>query len=291
MKSINKSMRISIFDYDNSLKLTNARPPASWAGTQSSADRSRNSAWEEQPASIRRIGKDDNVWNESIIAAVKNRAEDPFTVTVLMTARDMHASTIVINDLDSAGICFDAYIFDESVPKLDSDLNVVYGDDSVPHMIEASPALYKQAMSLAITCWMNTGEILFPEFEKHTHNLPLSGVDEIEIFDDNIDNIEAVAAIAAKLGITFTGHLVEIAHPGAVNEGWRDAGDPPLAGNFNAGAPKKKRAPKDATYGSEPDMLDKPGVIVEPVVRKKISDYFTKMKLREMIKTIMSDNA
>jgi len=98
-------MRISIFDYDNSLKLTNARPPASWAGTQSSADRSRNSVWEEQPASIRRIGKDDNVWNESIIAAVKNRAEDPFTVTVLMTARDMHASTIVINDLDAAGIC------------------------------------------------------------------------------------------------------------------------------------------------------------------------------------------
>ena len=101
----------------------------------------------------------------------------------------------------------------------------------------------------------------------------------------------AVAAIAAKLGITFTGQLVELAHPGAVNEGWREAGDHPLPGNFNAGEPKKKRAPKDATYGAEPDMLDKPGVIVEPVVRKKISDYFTKMKLREMIKTIMSDNA
>jgi len=284
-------MRISIFDYDNSLKVTNARPPTSWVGPISSADRSRNSAWEAQPASIRRIGKDDNVWNESVIAAVKDRVADPFTVAVLMTARDMHASEIVINDLDTVGICFDAYIFDEKVPKLDSDLNVVYKDDRVPVMIDTSPELYKQAMTLAIACWMNTGEFLFPEFEKHTHDLPLSGVDEIEIFDDNVDNIEAVAAIAAKLGITFTGHLIEIAHRDAMNEGWRNAGDPPLQGDFNAGAPKKKRAPKDATYGSEPDLLDKPGVIVEPVVRKKISDYFTKMKLREMIKTIMSDNA
>lgn len=65
---------------------------------------------------------------------------------------------------------------------------------------------------------------------------------------------------------------------------WRTVGDSPLPGNFNRGAPRKKSAPHDATYGNEPDLLDKPGVIVEPDVRKKISNYFTKMKLREMIR-------
>jgi hypothetical protein len=65
---------------------------------------------------------------------------------------------------------------------------------------------------------------------------------------------------------------------------WRTVGMSPLPGDFNKGAPKKRSAPRDSTYGNEPDLLDKPGVIVEPDVRKKISNYFTKMKLREMIR-------
>ena len=280
-------MRISIFDYDNSLRLTNVRPPVSWVAPSTVADRSRNSAWESQPESLSRPDGTPDVWNQSIIEAVRDRLADPFTVTILMTARDRHAAEMVRKDLDSVGICFDAYIFDEKVPKLGDDLSLHYDDTGMPVMTDAIPSEYKRAMTLSIACWMNTGEIMFPEFECHTEHLPLSGVDEIEIFEDNIDNIEAVSEVASKLGIQFTGHLIEIATPARINEGWRGAGDPPLPGHFNAGAPKKKRAPKDRTYGAEPDMLDKPGVIVEPDVRKKISDYFTKMKLREIIRTIM----
>lgn len=50
---------------------------------------------------------------------------------------------------------------------------------------------------------------------------------------------------------------------------------------------KKSQVKNDPTYGSEPDMLDQPGVIVEPDVRKKIADYFKKMMLRETIRSIL----
>jgi len=75
---------------------------------------------------------------------------------------------------------------------------------------------------------------------------------------------------------------------GPINE-WRTSGDPPLPGEFNKGAPKKRKAPYDATYGNEPDLLDRPGVIVEPDVRKKISNYFKDMKLREMIREYIKE--
>jgi hypothetical protein len=36
-------------------------------------------------------------------------------------------------------------------------------------------------------------------------------------------------------------------------------------------------------------MLDQPGMIVEPDVRRKIAKYFKKMKLREMIEEIIDN--
>ena len=36
-------------------------------------------------------------------------------------------------------------------------------------------------------------------------------------------------------------------------------------------------------------MLDEPGLIVEPDVRRKIARYFKKMKLREMIEDIIDE--
>lgn len=51
-----------------------------------------------------------------------------------------------------------------------------------------------------------------------------------------------------------------------------------------------KKIPNDPTYGHVTDMLDEPGVIVEPDVRAKISDYFKKMLLRETIIEMIKTN-
>jgi len=70
---------------------------------------------------------------------------------------------------------------------------------------------------------------------------------------------------------------------------WRSQGDPATPG-FKLGEPRAKtKAPRDITYGREPDMLDKPGLIVEPDVRRKIAKYFKKMKMREMIEEIVDE--
>lgn len=70
---------------------------------------------------------------------------------------------------------------------------------------------------------------------------------------------------------------------------WRTSGDPP-AGRHKLSEPRAKtKAPRDPTYGSEPDMLDRPGLIVEPDVRRKIAKYFKAMKLREMIESILDE--
>jgi hypothetical protein len=70
---------------------------------------------------------------------------------------------------------------------------------------------------------------------------------------------------------------------------WRTSGDPP-AGKHKLSEPKTKtKAPCDPTYGSEPDMLDHPGLIVEPDVRRKIAKYFKAMKLREMIESVLDE--
>jgi hypothetical protein len=36
-------------------------------------------------------------------------------------------------------------------------------------------------------------------------------------------------------------------------------------------------------------MLDQPGLMVEPDVRRKLAQYFRKMKLREMIEEILDE--
>lgn len=70
---------------------------------------------------------------------------------------------------------------------------------------------------------------------------------------------------------------------------WRTSGDPP-AGRHKISEPRAKtQAPRDPTYGSEPDMLDAPGLIVEPDVRRKIAKYFKKMRMREMIEEIVDE--
>jgi hypothetical protein len=70
---------------------------------------------------------------------------------------------------------------------------------------------------------------------------------------------------------------------------WRTSGDPATPGHRLAEPRAKTRAPRDVTYGNEPDMLDAPGLIVEPDVRRKIAKYFKKMKLREIIEKMIDE--
>jgi hypothetical protein len=70
---------------------------------------------------------------------------------------------------------------------------------------------------------------------------------------------------------------------------WRKPGDPATPGHSGKSPGAKTKAPVDNTYGSEEDMLDKPGTLVEPDVREKISDYFKIMKLRESVRLLLDE--
>lgn len=70
---------------------------------------------------------------------------------------------------------------------------------------------------------------------------------------------------------------------------WRTSGDPAILGHRTSEPRARTRAPHDQTYGSQPDMLDRPGLIVEPDVRRKIAKYFRKMRMREMIEEIIDE--
>ena len=61
---------------------------------------------------------------------------------------------------------------------------------------------------------------------------------------------------------------------------WRTAGDPPAPGLRSLKGPKRGRPPNDPTYGEQPDLLDKEGLIVEPDVRRVIAAYMRDMGLR-----------
>lgn len=69
--------------------------------------------------------------------------------------------------------------------------------------------------------------------------------------------------------------------------GWRTSGDSAVPGHRAVEPRARTRAPHDPTYGAETDMLDRPGLIVEPDVRRKIAKYFKKMRMREMIEEIV----
>jgi hypothetical protein len=61
---------------------------------------------------------------------------------------------------------------------------------------------------------------------------------------------------------------------------WRKQGDPPAPGLGSLKGPKRSRPKRDPTYGREPDLLDKEGLIVEPDVRRVIAAYMRDMGLR-----------
>ena len=61
---------------------------------------------------------------------------------------------------------------------------------------------------------------------------------------------------------------------------WRVQGGPPAPGLGSLKDPSRRKPERDPTYGQEPDMLDREGLIVEPDVRRVIAAYMRDMGLR-----------
>jgi len=290
--------RLAIFDFDGTLKDThdNVNPNFmsdfrySEKPDEIRAYSRRSIDWLASIESISRAEGGDP-WIEPVIEAAKAAINDSETLAVLMTARNAGAKELVVNVLrDGAGLVFDEVMFKTN------EINPETGKH-----ISEEPAPWKAR---------KTFDLIQSE----------PSIEHVDVYEDSEENLRAIGA-AIPEGVTYKPHLEstrrgarlarKAAHKVALDDlnrqrkefysargidisaltkslrEWREVGDAPLPGNFNKGAPKKKRPPHDSTYGNEPDLLDKPGVIVEPDVRKKISNYFTKMKLREMISELI----
>ena len=289
--------RLAIFDFDGTLKDTHDNVSLSYMADKSFSENPedirdyarRSITWLTSIESVSRAEGGDP-WIEPVVEAAREALSDDETLAVLMTARNPGAKELIIGVLQGdVGLKFDLEIFKT---------NDV--DPETGKYISEDPATWKARTTLALL-----------------QNNPT--IEHVDVYEDSQENLSAIGA-AIPEGVSYTPHLEstrraerlarKAAHKtalGALNQRrkdfynaraidiravtqslkeWRTVGDAPLPGNFNKGAPKKKRAPHDRTYGNEPDLLDKPGVIVEPDVRKKISDYFGKMKLREFIRAV-----
>jgi len=290
--------RLAIFDFDGTLKDTHDNvPPWYMDDLRLSTDpeeikryNQRSLEWLTSIESIEDPEGDDP-WIEPIVAAAKEAYADPETWSVLLTARGRGSEPVLRQVLDSKGILFNQYLFKR---------NAIDPESGATRHLEAPEFKHMELTDLLSMPQMQDVEI-------------------VEVYEDSDENLQAMRA-AVPEGIEYVPHLEtsrrearqtrKAAHKKAAAVRakerkafydrqraqaeslmeWRTSGMAPLPGDFNRGAPKKRKAPHDATYGSEPDMLDRPGVIVEPDVRKKISDYFTKMKLREFIRDFLKDS-
>jgi hypothetical protein len=296
----NMIRRISIFDFDGTLKDTHDNVDPNYLSDlrfsenpeEIKAYARRSIDWLSSINSISRPEGGDP-WIEPVVSAARDAIADDETLAVLMTARNPGARDLILNLLRSeVGLEFDVVLFKTN------DVDPVTGK-----YISEEPAAWKAR---------KTADLLQSEPD----------VTDVDVYEDSEENLNAIGSIIPE-GVTYTPHLEstrrgqrlarKAAHKSALNDlnqkrkafysergidigaltrslkEWRTVGDAPLPGNFNKGAPKKNRPPHDTTYGNEPDLLDRPGVIVEPVVRKKISDYFTKMKLREFIRDCLKE--
>jgi hypothetical protein len=292
--------RLAIFDFDGTLKDTHDNVNPNFMSVfrfsenpeEIRAYARRSIDWLTSIESISRTEGGDP-WIDPVVEAARGAIDDPSTLAVLMTARNPGAKDLIVGLLASeVGLAFDVVLFKTS--DMDPEAGKYVSED---------PASWKARKTL---------DLIQRE----------PAIEHVDVFEDSEENLRAIGAIIPE-GVTYDPHLEstrrsarlarKAAHKAALDslnrqrkefysqrgidigsltrslKEWRTVGDSPLPGNFNKGAPKKKRAPHDATYGNEPDMLDKPGVIVEPDVRKKISNYFTKMKLREFIRDCLKE--
>ena len=290
--------RLAIFDFDGTLKDTHDNVNPNFMSDfrfsenpdEVRAYARRSIDWLTSIESVARSEGGDP-WIEPVVAAAREAINDSETLAVLMTARNAGAKDLVVDLLlTDAGLVFDEVMFKTN------DI-----DPETGKYISEEPASWKARKTL---------DLIQSE----------PSIEHVDVYEDSEENLRAIGAVIPE-GVTYEPHLEstrrnarltrKAAHKvsldnlnrqrkefysqrgidiGALTKSlkeWRTAGAPPLPGNFNKGAPKKKRPPYDSTYGNEPDLLDKPGVIVEPDVRKKISNYFAKMKLREMISELI----
>lgn len=290
--------RLAIFDFDGTLKDThdNVNPDFmsdfrfSENPDEIRAYSRRSIDWLRSAESVSRAEGGDP-WIEPVVEAARAAINDSDTLAVLMTARNANAKEMVVDLLSSgAGLTFDEAVFKTN------DI-----DPETGKYVSEEPAAWKARTTLA-----------FIRSEP--------SITRVDVYEDSEENLRAISAVIPE-GVTYEPHLestrraarlsrkathkaaldsmnrqrkefysrlgINISTAQRVLKEFRSAGDPPLPGRFNKGAPAPKRPPRDATYGSEPDLLDRPGVIVEPDVRKKISNYFTQMKLREMIRELL----
>ena len=286
--------RLAIFDFDGTLKDTHDNVNPNFMSElrfsenpeEIRAYARRSIDWLTSIESVSRSEGGDP-WIEPVVEAARAAINDSETLAVIMTARNPGAKDLILGLLrDEAGLVFDEVLFKTN------DI-----DPETGKYISEDPASWKARKTL---------DLIQSE----------PSIEHVDVYEDSEDNLRAIGSIIPE-GVTYEPHLEstrrgarlsrKAAHKVALDslnrqrkefyaergidigsltrslKEWRTVGDSPLPGNFNKGAPKKKSAPRDATYGNEPDMLDRPGVIVEPDVRKKISDYFSKMKLREFI--------
>jgi len=293
--------RLAIFDFDGTLKDTHDNVNPNFMSDlrfsenpeEIRAYARRSIDWLTSIESISRSEGGDP-WIDPVVEAAQEAIDDPATLAVLMTARNPGAKDLIVGLLASeVGLTFDVILFKTN------DM-----DPETGKYISEDPATWKARKTLDLIQHEPT-------------------IEHVDVFEDSEENLRAIGAIIPE-GITYDPHLEstrrgarlarKAAHKAALDnlnrqrkefysqrgidiasvtkslKEWREAGDSPLPSGFNKGAPKKKKAPYDATYGNEPDLLDKPGVIVEPGVRKKISNYFTKMKLREFIRDCLKES-
>jgi len=287
--------RLAIFDFDGTLKDTHDNVNPNFMSDlrfsenpdEIRAYARRSIDWLTSIKSISRAEGGDP-WINPVVEAAREAIDDSETLAVIMTARNPGAKDLILGLLRAeVGLVFDEVLFKTN------DM-----DPETGKYISEDPASWKARKTL---------DLIQSE----------PGIEHVDVYEDSEENLRAISGIIPD-SVTYAPHLEstrrsarlsrKAAHKAALDnlnrqrkefysqrgidigsltrslKEWRTVGDSPLPGNFNKGAPKKKRAPHDATYGNEPDLLDKPGVIVEPDVRKKISNYFTKMKLREFIR-------
>jgi beta-phosphoglucomutase-like phosphatase (HAD superfamily) len=287
--------RLAIFDFDGTLKDTHDNVNPNFMSElrfsenpeEIRAYARRSIDWLTSIESISRTEGGDP-WIDPVVTAARRAIDDPETLAVLMTARNPGAKDLIVGLLASeVGLAFDIVLFKTN------DM-----DPETGKYISEDPATWKARKTLDLIQREPTIEHI-DVFEDSEENLRAIGViipEEIT-YDPHLESTRRGARLARKAAHKasldnlnrqrkeFYSHRgIDIASVTKSLKEWREAGDSPLPSGFNKGAPKKKKAPYDATYGNEPDLLDKPGVIVEPDVRKKISNYFTKMKLREFIR-------
>lgn len=293
---MNSITRLAIFDFDGTLKDTHDNVHSSFLDdirfSTVPEEIKRYSQRSIEWLSSRRSVEDpegDDPWLEHNVEAALQAYNDSKTFSVLLTARNANAAGMIRDVLDQEGIRFNEYIFKrEMIDPATGESRYLDAPEfkarEVTALIERFPNLEVVEVYEDSQENLDAIERIIPNDIVYVPNLEST---RLSVRQQRKALHKKMSAARGKERADFYKRL-QAQQGGSINE-WRTLGDPALPGEFNKGGPKKRAAPHDNTYGNEPDLLDKPGVIVEPDVRKKISNYFKDMKLRETIRAYIKE--